>query len=120
MTENYILEHISELAAKEGWSNYELAKHAGIPQSTIVNLFSRTNVPTLPTLIKICSAFGITVSQFFSEPGNYPDLTSEQTDILILYDTLTEHHKTLAKDILTLLSQRQDYYDGFHNKMGLS
>lgn len=107
MKENYILEHISELCKKEGWSNYELAKHSGVPQSTIVNMFSRTNIPTVPTLIKICSAFGITISQFFSEPGCYPDLTPEQLDILTTYDTLTEHHKIIARDVLKVLVQNQ-------------
>ena len=105
MQENFVLEHIRDLCEKEQWTNYELAKRSGVPQSTIVNMFSRTNVPTLPTLIKLCSAFGITISQFFSDPSEYPDLTLEQKELLLLYDSLNTYHKSIAKEILKVLSE---------------
>ena len=36
-------------------------------ESTIQNLFRRNGIPTLPTLEAVCSAFGITLSQFFAD-----------------------------------------------------
>ena len=64
-----IQQHIKELMAERGWTNYRLGKEASLSHSTITNLFKRNNAPTIPTLEAVCRAFGITLSQFFSE-GN--------------------------------------------------
>lgn len=104
MKDTYILDHIKELCAKEHWTNYELAKNSGLPQSTIVNLFLRSNQPTFPTLLKICDAFGITLAQFFSDPDIYPDLTDEQKELLAIWDSLPCKHKEHAKGYLIYLS----------------
>ena len=74
MDEGYVLERIEELCDKEGWSHYVLAKRSGISQSTISNMFSRTNQPTFITVAKICDAFGITMAQFFEHKNfDYPE-----------------------------------------------
>ena len=62
-----INERIIELRTQRNWSEYHLAEKSGIVQSTISS-WSRTNaMPTIQNLEKICNAFGITLSQFFSE-----------------------------------------------------
>lgn len=106
MNDEYVLEHIKELCKKEGWTNYELAKRSGLPQSTIVNLFKRTNQPTISTLIKICNAFGITLSTFFSEPGDFPSLTSEHMEIITLWESLSVDSKKSALDFLRYLKEK--------------
>lgn len=106
MKDSYILNHIRELCEKEHWTNYELAKNSGLPQSTVVNLFLRSNQPTFPTLLKICDAFGITLAQFFSNPGSYPELTEEQKELLILWDSLSLKNKEHAKSYLDYLSKQ--------------
>ncbi len=63
------LERIRFLLKERGWSVYKLAQTAEIPQSTLANLFMRNNVPTIPTLERICEALGITLAEFFSEDG---------------------------------------------------
>lgn len=45
-------------------------------------------MPTIPTLEKICDAFGISLAQFFTEGSARPDLTSEQKEILDIWDGL--------------------------------
>lgn len=50
-----------------GWTAYRLASEAGLTESTIQKLFRRNGIPTLPTLEAVCSAFGITLSQFFAD-----------------------------------------------------
>ena len=106
MNEEYVLEHIKELCKKEGWTNYELAKRSGLPQSTIVNLFKRTNQPTITTLIKICNAFGITLSAFFAEPGESPLFSSEHMDIIALWESLSVDCKKSALDYLHYLKEK--------------
>ncbi len=46
---------------------YRLSKESGLSESTIANVFKRNTDPTITTLEAICSGFGITLSQFFTE-----------------------------------------------------
>ena len=62
------LGRIKELLSERGWSMYQLAQKADIPQSTLSNLFIRNNAPTIPTLEKLCYALGISMSDFFNVP----------------------------------------------------
>ena len=66
------LERIRTLLEEWGWSVYRLAQEAGVPQSTLANLFLRNNMPTVPTLERICQALGITMAEFFSQQPTLP------------------------------------------------
>ena len=100
MDEGYVLERIEELCDKEGWSHYVLAKGSGISQSTISNMFSRTNQPTFITVAKICDAFGITMAQFFNSKKHL-DLTEEQEDILCMFDAMSAQKRELVKAFMS-------------------
>ena len=56
---------------QRGWSEYKLAQQSGVAQSTINSLFRKNNNPSITTLESICSAFGITLSEFFAQ-GEQP------------------------------------------------
>lgn len=84
---------IRRLMESRGWSEYRLAKEAGLSQSTISNLFRRNNAPGISTLETICGAFGITMAQFFSEGGEAVVLTEEQRAMLVQWATLTEEQR---------------------------
>lgn len=62
-----ILERIDELRVKRGWTFYQLAENAELPQSTVANMFARKTYPSIATLEKICSAFGISMAEFFAD-----------------------------------------------------
>jgi DNA-binding XRE family transcriptional regulator len=64
-----INERIRLLMDERNWTEYRMAKEAGLSQSTVANLFNRNTVPSVSTLEAICGGFGITLAQFFSE-GN--------------------------------------------------
>ena len=92
---------IQDLLKERNWSMYQLSKYSDIPQSTLSNLFIRYNTPSVPTLEKICDAFGITISEFFNEQ---PLSKHSKEDALLL----TEFHKLSAdgkKAILTLMQE---------------
>ena len=76
--ENEILVRVRELCNKRGWTTYRLALESGIGQTTLSNLFKRNNIPTIPTLERICAGFGISLSQFFADDrdANSPKLYS--------------------------------------------
>jgi len=82
----------------------QLAKEADLPPSTLSALFQRNHQPTIATLQSLCKAFGITVSQFFSDSHLPLDLTQEQLNLLENWNGLTDNQKSailvLIKSIL--------------------
>lgn len=95
-----VQKRIRELMEKRGWTEYRLAKEAGLAPSTISNMFKRNNAPTLSTLEMICKAFDITLIQFFSK-SNIPSLlTEEQMELFTKWNTLTNKQK---KSLLALI-----------------
>ena len=87
-----ILEKIIQLREKRGWSMYRLAKEANIPESTLSNCMRRGNTPSLATLMKICNALDITLSQLFAE-GALTELTNKQQTVLDRWCCLSEVQK---------------------------
>lgn len=90
---NNILEHVTELMNERGWTLNFLARKADVPQSTLSGLYQRNNTPSIPTLEKLCGAFGITVSEFFAYKGKMTALTCEQRKLLDKWDALSSEHK---------------------------
>ncbi len=84
-----IISKIDKLRIERGWSVNRLAVEAGLTQSTLNNLFSRRNDPKISTLRAICEAFGITLSEFFSEENE----RSENDELLRRVDSLSVENK---------------------------
>ncbi|MCI9493243.1 MAG: helix-turn-helix transcriptional regulator [Lachnospiraceae bacterium] len=72
-----ILEKITEMRVARHWSEYQLAEKSGLTQSTISSWYRKDMVPSIPSLTKICDAFGITLSQFFLDDTNEVALLSK-------------------------------------------
>ena len=97
-----ILTTITEYREERGWTEYQLAEHSGLPQSTISSWYRKNMIPTIPSLEKICKAFGITLSQLFAE-GNTPvSLTESQQELLERWAGLSEEQQAV---ILALLDK---------------
>ncbi|HIU74529.1 MAG TPA: helix-turn-helix transcriptional regulator [Candidatus Pelethocola excrementipullorum] len=95
MRDTDVIEHITALCKERGWTYYRLAKESELPYSTINNMIHRTNIPTIPTLQKMCDAFGITLSDFFlDEVGDFK-LTKGQQELLEVYKRLTKDDKKI-------------------------
>ena len=62
-----ILNKIDALRKERGWSVNNLAMEAMLTQSTLNNLYPRKTEPKHSTLRAICSAFGISLAEFFAE-----------------------------------------------------
>ena len=98
-----VQKRIKELMLERGWSDYRLAKESGLAHSTIANIFSRNNLPTLPTLEAVCKAFGITLAQFFTD-GDSPSLfTEEQKQLLAKWSTLSDDQKKALLHLMNLM-----------------
>ena len=85
-----ILKAITAYREDRGWSEYQLAERSGLPQSTISSWYRKNMVPTIPSLEKICAAFGITLSQLFAEGDMPVSLTDAQRKLLERWSRLNE------------------------------
>lgn len=94
------LNKIKALLQEREWSVYKLSKISGVSQSTLSNMFTRNNDPSIGTLEDICNAFGITLSQFFADEGEMVVLTKEQGEMLEKWSTLTSEQKNALLKLL--------------------
>ena len=107
MQEQDIIPRIHALCQARSWTVYRLAKESGIPYSTLCTMLHKANAPSIPTVIKLCQGFGISLSEFFDMDNDSPCYTQEQRQILCQWDKLTEENKAAsAKYIQYLLDQQ--------------
>lgn len=77
-----VLDKIVRLRKERNWTEYQLAEKSGLTQSTISSWYRKNIIPTIPSLEKICDAFGITMSQFFLDDSTTVDLTPAQLELV--------------------------------------
>lgn len=96
-----VLEKIAKYRLERNWTEYQLAEKSGLPQSTISSWYRKNQIPTIPSLEKICAAFNLTLAQFFSDDDKNPlPLTESQSILIHEWNRLDENQK---KAILNLL-----------------
>lgn len=78
-----VLERITEMRKERHWTEYQLAEKSGLTQSTISSWYRKGMLPTIPSLTKICDAFGISVSQFFLDDSNQAVMLNERQVALL-------------------------------------
>lgn len=107
LNEFNVLEHINKLCEVHGWTYYRLAQEADVPYSTLTNMMKRNTIPSIPTLERLCYAFGITLSEFFIDMEPNDILEQRSFKHLISYwskisnedqELLLSIAKRLAKD----------------------
>lgn len=98
------IERIRRQMELRGWSEYRLAKESGLSQSTIANVFHRNTLPSIPTLESMCKAFGITLSQFFSE-AEPADLAAAQDAFLRDWYALSPSQRMLIQNLMQELQK---------------
>ena len=84
-----VVKRIKDLIDERGWTIYQLTVEADIGQSTLSNMFSRGTMPSVATLLKICDALGISVSQFFDDVS--------EKDVTLREKELLKHFRKLPK-----------------------
>ena len=95
-----VIKRIDMLMQERNWSDYKLSAESGLSSSTIANIHRRNTVPSISTLESICSAFGITLAQFFSEDNNTVQLNNEQQDLFNHWIALTDNQKDLIYQLI--------------------
>lgn len=87
-----IRKRLMELQQQRGWSDYKIAKEAGLSPNTVSNIYRRGNTPSLVTLEALCKAFGMTMAQFFSE-GDMIEVTPELRELFEKWMALSPEQK---------------------------
>lgn len=107
LTENYISYKILDLCRENDISAYRLSQITGISQSVLSNITKNNRMPTLITLEKICSAFGITLAQFFAKDNTLIDLSAEQQELLSLWSDMNYDEKRCVKAFMKSLKPNE-------------
>lgn len=99
-----ILEKITELRIARNWSEYQLAERSGLTQSTISSWYRKNMIPSIPSLERICAAFGMSLSQFFLEENSHAVyLTARQIELIQLANRLSPEQMDALLAFLKLL-----------------
>ena len=91
-----VLTTITAYREERGWTEYQLAERSGLPQSTISSWYTKNAVPTIPSLEKICTVFGITLSQLFSKENEAVVLTESQQKLLKRWAGLSKEQQAIV------------------------
>lgn len=105
MRDTEVLQHIKDICVKKGWSYYRLAKECQIPYSTISNMLNRTNIPSIPTLQKICDGLEISLADFFADGKSPMQLTESQKSLLDSWGALNRIDRKLVETYMKGLSK---------------
>lgn len=107
MQEFDVVARIQELCRSRSWTYYRLAKASGIPYSTLSTMLHKTNVPSVPSLMKICDGLGITLAQFFSGEDERVKLMDDQKKCLEFWMAMDEKSKALTMAYMAGVLDRQ-------------
>ena len=100
-----VLERIEKIRLSRNWSEYELSRRSGLPQTTINTWYRKQQIPTLPSLEKLSEAFGITLSELLADTGDPMEITEQDQEILDFYRSLTPKQQKLLKQYLKSLTE---------------
>lgn len=102
-----VLGKIERERLKRNWTEYTLAKNAGIAQSTISTWYRKQLQPSIASIEKICVGLGITLSEFFREDENERiiSMTDEQR---VLNERWARLNPSQKKALINLLDSMDD------------
>lgn len=99
-----VVARLKKFQDERGWSEYRLARNCGLSESTIANIYRRSNVPSIPTLQAICDGYGITMSQFFAE-NEMIEITPDFKELFDLWISLTPKQKESVLQICRAMNE---------------
>lgn len=88
-----VIAKIEKLREERGWTKYRLAEEAMLTYSTLSAMYLRNTPPKLDILEMICTAFGMSLAQFFADGGVAEILSPDEKELIRKYRRLTEEKK---------------------------
>lgn len=106
MRKEYVSMKIANLLKERNWSLYRLAKESGVQTTNLEKICFCNRIPTIPTIMKICNGFGITLSEFFDEGDiAIKQLTFSEQQMLEYFHSMAGEDKKLVSDYIHKLSK---------------
>ena len=87
-----IKNRVYELCKQKEWSYYRLAKEAELSGSTIKYIVDEKHLPSLYIIEKICTAFDISIFDFFNDKAFYGE-NNVRTSFISLWGELSNVDK---------------------------
>ena len=88
-----VKERITQLRKQREWSLSKLAKEAGISENAVYNWYNEKNyTPSRNAIEDICAAFGITLSEFYTDI-EVDKLTDKELKLLETFREVPEEKK---------------------------
>nr|DAF24077.1 MAG TPA: ESX-1 secretion-associated regulator [Caudoviricetes sp.]DAH61176.1 MAG TPA: ESX-1 secretion-associated regulator [Caudoviricetes sp.] len=75
-------------------------------QTALGKIVSKESIPTIPTIEKICDAFGITLAQFFTKDGIRPDLSAGQLELVETWEYLDDKEREILLTFVRSLQKK--------------
>lgn len=100
-----VLDRILELRLERNWTEYRLSEESGIAQTTISSWFSKNITPSVPSLINICKAFNITLSEFFAFDNTPIVLTEVQKEMLSAFNKLNPNQQKTVIELMNCMNE---------------
>ena len=100
-----VLKKINKLRIDRNWSVYRLSVESGISQSTLTNMFNRETLPSITTLECLCTAFGMTMSEFFLEREEKK--AEEESEFFSLYRSAPRDVRAAVLLLLRDISKKE-------------
>ncbi|MGN0293781.1 MAG: helix-turn-helix domain-containing protein [Lachnospiraceae bacterium] len=104
-----VLERIEQMRLSRNWSEYELSKRSGLPQTTINTWYRKQQTPTLPSLEKLSEAFGITLSELLADDSDLMEITEQDHQLLHLFHCLKPDQQESLLHFLESLTEHSPF-----------
>lgn len=104
--DDFIATRIEDLCHAHGMTQYRLSQLTGISQTALSKMISKKSLPTVPTLERICSAFQISLAQFFAGKDTIIDLTDTQREILFAWNDMNEEEKRIFLNFIRSIKKK--------------
>lgn len=102
-----ILDTITAYRKERKWSLYDLAVHAEMKSTTISTWYNEDTIPSIPSLVKICDAFQITLSEFFAKAEGSESvpvaLTPQQMQVIEKWSILRPDQQDAVLNLLNTI-----------------
>lgn len=104
-----VLERIEQIRLSRNWSEYELSRRSGLPQTTINTWYRKQQIPTLPSLEKLSEAFGITLSELLADDNDPVEITVQDHQLLNLSHCLKPEQQEALMQFLKSLTNHSPF-----------
>lgn len=95
-----IVDRIDRLRTECGFSVYQLALKASIPENTLKHIYKKKNYPNFYTIQRLCEAFEITPSEFFLYDTGSVKFSKAEIELLHDFEKLSPRSRQLICDLV--------------------